>query len=129
MEPNWAVVRAVVSNNASSPLPLTGAVVQISIAGAVAATGVTNRNGEALLGLPGLGLKLSSSTTNPVLEATTAATATVWFNPATLNQAPGAVSNPDDILQNLSSTQWKTTSQPVTLTPGMTVVVSFTLSM
>jgi hypothetical protein len=122
--PNWAVVRVAVVNNATPPLPLAGAVVQ-----ALTATGVTNGFGEALLAVPGLGLKPSGNSTGAVTEATTPATVTAWFNPATLKLPPGSISNPDDILTNLSSTQWKTASQTgVQLGPGLTVFVRLTIS-
>ena len=110
-------------------IPLAGAVIQVAVTGGATASGVTDQKGEALLAVPGLGMQLSISGASPVMEATTAATATVWFDPGSLAQPRGWVSNPDDILLNLSSTKWKSTSQPITLTRGLTVAISFTVSM
>ncbi len=129
--PNWAVIRVSVVSNATPPAPLPWAVIQVASSGNPTATGLTNENGEALLAVPGLGLKLSSSSTGAVTEATTPATVTAVFDPATLGQPKGWVSNPDDILLQLASPSptWKSASQPVQLGPGQTVFVALTISM
>ena len=129
LAPNWAVVRVSVVSNATPAVPLPWAVVQVLGAGNPPATGLTNQNGEALLGVPGLGLKLSSSGTGAVTESTTAATVTAWFDPSALTKPKGWVSNPDDILSNLSNPLWKSASQAVQLGPGQTVLVTLTISL
>ena len=129
LAPNWAVIRVLVTNNATPPAPLPWAVIQVTGAGSPAPAGLTNQNGEALLAVLGLGLKLSSSGTGSVTETTTAATVTAWFDPGSLGQAAGWVPNPDDILWNLSDPQWKSASQAVQLGPGQTVNVSIAISM
>jgi hypothetical protein len=128
LAPNWAVVRVAVTGNAA---PLPWAVVQVTGSGNPTATGLTNENGETLLAVPGLGLKLSSSSTGAVTETTTAATVTAWFDPTTLGQPKGWVSNPDDILQQLAAPNpaWKSASQAIQLGPGQTVSVALTISM
>ena len=128
LAPNWAVVRVAVFDNAASPAPLAWAVVQISGIAGVKPAGVTNNLGEALLAVPGLGLKLSSSTSGSVTEVLTPVTVTVWFDPASLQQAPNWVSNPDRILQDPANTQWKTASQPLSLGPGQNSFVRFSIS-
>jgi hypothetical protein len=127
--PNWAVVRAYVVNNAAPPLALFGAVIQLAISGKQPLTGVTNENGEALLAAQGLGLTFNADSTGAVTEATTAATVTAWFDPATLTQPPDWIPNPDDILLNLSNTQLKSASQAVQLEPKRTAFVNLTISM
>jgi hypothetical protein len=126
--PNWAVVRVTVSSNAATPAPLPWAIVQISGIPGLSPAGVTNNLGEALLAVPGLGLKLSSSASGSVTEAMTAATATVWFDLDSLKQPPGWVANPDVILQDRSNSKWKTASEPVQLGPGQTSFVKFSIS-
>jgi hypothetical protein len=127
--PNWAVVRVSVVSNATPAAPLPFAVVQVSGATSQPAAGLTNANGDALIAIPGLGLTLSSSGTGSVTETTTAATVAAWFDPTVLTQPKGWVSNPDDILQNLASAQWKTASQSIQLGPGQTVFVTLTISL
>lgn len=129
ISPNWAVVRVSVVSNANPPAPLPWSVVQVQIAGNPPAQGLTDSNGEALLAVMGLGLTLSSSGSGSVTETTTAATVGAWFDPSSLNQPEGWVSDPDDILDNLSSAQWKTASQSVQLGPGQTVFVTLTISL
>jgi len=82
-----------------------------------------------LIAIPGLGLELSSSSTGSVTETTTPATITAWFDPSVLSQPAGWVANPDDILTNLSSAQWKSASQSVQLGPGQTVYANLTISL
>jgi hypothetical protein len=127
--PNWAVLRVLVVSNATPPAPLPWAVIQVQGVVSPAPSGLTNLNGEALLAIPGLGLKLSSSSTGAVTEATVAATVTAFFDPATLTQPRGWVPNPDDILANPSSPAWKSASQSVQLGSGQTVFVTITISM
>ena len=133
--PNWAVVRASVTSNSTPPVRLPWAVLQVlsgspPVNGArPMATGIADRNGEALLAVPGLGLQVSSSSGGPVTETTTQATVHVWFDPSILSQSPDWVPNPDDILQNLSSSSWKTASAAIQFGPGQTVFVPLTVSM
>jgi hypothetical protein len=130
--PNWAVVRASVTNNAIPPVRLPWAVLQVvQISGAtttVLATGIADPNGEALLAVPGLGLQVSSSPGGPVTEITTAATVQAWFDPTNLSQPPGWLPDPDLILTNLSSSAWKTASAPIQFGPGQTVLVPLMVS-
>ncbi|HEY3706077.1 MAG TPA: hypothetical protein VGL22_13525 [Terracidiphilus sp.] len=128
--PNWAVVRVSVTSNASTPAALAWAVVQLKSAGVPTINGVTGANGEALLAVPGLGLKLSSSSTGAVKEATTPATITAWFDPGLLTKPRSFIPNPDDILLHLSapSPQWKSASKSVDLGPGQTVSIALTIS-
>lgn len=127
--PNWAVVRVSVTSNANPAAPLPWAVVQAQIAGNQPVQGLSDWNGEALLAVMGLGLQLSSSGSGSVTEATTAATVAAWFDPSVLKQPQSWTPNPDDILSNLSSAQWKTASQAVQLGPGQSVFVTLTISL
>lgn len=127
--PNWALVRVYVVNNAVPPQALLGAVIQVAIAGRTPLTGVTNKNGEALLAAQGLGLTFNADSAGAVTETTTAATVTAWFDKANLKPSPGWIPNPDDILLNLSSPTWNTTSQPVQLEPKRTSFVNLTIPM
>jgi hypothetical protein len=132
---NWAVVRASVSNSASTPVPLWGAVLQVlsgspPTAGVPAiATGVADANGEALLAVPGLGLSVSDSAAGPVTEATTVATVQVWFDATTLKPPPGWLPDPDDTLQKIAGGTLKTASAAIQFGPGQTVFVPLIVSM
>jgi hypothetical protein len=129
VSPNWALIRVSVFSTANPPAPLPWAVIQVSGVGNPPPTGVTNQGGEALIAIPGIGLKLSSSTTGSVTETTTPATITAWFDPSVLTRPAGWVANPDDILTNLSSAQWKSASQSVQLGPGQTVYANLRISL
>lgn len=129
VSPNWAVVRASVTSNGTPPARLPWAVLQILNGTTVLAAGVSDPNGEALLGIAGLGLQVSSSPGGPVTEVTTAVTVRAWFDPATLTQPAGFVPNPDIILQSLSSGSWKTASASIQIGPGQTVYVPLTVSL
>jgi hypothetical protein len=128
VDPNWAVIRVSAVSNDISPKRLPWTVIQVTGIPGMKPVGLTNKLGEALLAVPGLGLKLSSSATGSVTEATTAATVMAWFDPSALQQPPDWVSNPDRILQDLSNTQWKTASQAVQLAPGQTSFVRLSIS-
>jgi hypothetical protein len=127
VEPNWAVVRASVASNAGAPLPW--AVVQVLLSDhSVAATGMTDARGEALLAVMGLGIQVSSTATDPVTEATTTVTVQAWFDLATLTQPPGWVPNPDDILGNLANPSLKTGTQTGALGARQTLFARITIS-
>jgi hypothetical protein len=126
--PNWAVVRASVTSDATPPSRLPWAVLQVLNGTTVLATGVADSNGEVLIPIAGLGLQVSSSPGGPVTEVTTAATVRAWFDPNNLKQAADWTPNPDDILLNLAG-PWKTGSAQIQIGPGQTVYVSLTVSM
>jgi hypothetical protein len=123
--PNWAVVRASVASNANPPAPLPWAVLRVMSGATIMATGVADANGEALLAVPGLGLQLSSTSGGPVTETLTTATVQVWFD---FTVPPPPVSNPDDILLNLTTKTFSTASASVQFGPGQTVLVPLTVS-
>jgi len=94
---NWAVIRAAVTGSKGQGLPW--AVVRaLKSDNSVAATGVTDARGEALLAVPGLGAQISDSGSGPVTVGTTAVTVQAWFDPSVLKQPAGWIPNPDDIL-------------------------------
>ncbi len=127
VEPNWAVVRASVTSSAGAPLPWT--VIQVVMSdNSVAATGVTDARGEALLAVIGLGIQVTSTATDPVTEATTAITVKAWFDPSVLTQQSGWVSNPDDILGNLTNVSLKTGTQTGALGARQTLFAPITIS-
>ena len=114
LSPNWAVVRASVTGSSGAGLPW--AVVQIIKSDhSVAATGMTDDRGEALLAVTGLGVQVSSSSSGSVTETTIPVTVQAWFDVGTLTQPADWIPNPDDILGNLSSSALKTASLTGTL--------------
>ena len=127
VETNWAAVRVSVKSNASAPLPW--AVVQVLLSDhTVAATGMADSRGEALLAVTGLGIQVTSHATDPVTEATTPVTVQAWFDPGVLNQPKDWVPDPDDILGNLGNPSLKTGTQTGALGARQTLVVGITIS-
>ena len=127
LAPNWAVIRASVTDGAGAGLPW--AVVQIIKSDdTVAATGVTDAHGEALLAVMGLGVQVSAASSGAVTEITIAVIVRAWFDPGVLTQPVGWVSNPDDILSNLSNPALKTASMSGALGAGQILVAAITIS-
>jgi hypothetical protein len=126
-EANWAVVRASVTSSAGVGLPW--AIVQILLTGAtVAATGMTDARGEAMLAVMGMGIQVSSKATDPVTDSTTPVTVQAWFDPSVLTQPAGWIPNPDDILSNLSNPSLKTGTQTGALGARQTLYADVTIS-
>jgi hypothetical protein len=97
--------------------------------GSVLATGVSALNGEALLAVVGLSPQVNTSGTGPVTSSTVAATVTAYFDPSILTQAPGWISNPNDILSNLTSATLVSASQSVQLGPAQETNLSFAIAL
>jgi len=126
-EPNWAVIRASVTGTSGAGLPW--AVVQaIKSDNTVAATGVTDARGEALLAVPGLGIQVSADGSGSVTEVTIPVTVQAWFDPTVQAQPAGWVPNPDDILGNLSNPQLKTGKTTGALGPQQTLFAKITIA-
>jgi hypothetical protein len=127
VEPNWAIIRASVSDGSGAGLPW--AVLEaIRSDNSVAATGMTDARGEAMLAVPGLGLQVSADSSGAVTETTQPVTIQAWFDPTTLQQPAGWIPNPDDILNNLSSTSLKTNKLTGALGAGQTLFAAITIT-
>ena len=94
----------------------------------IAATGMTDARGEAMLAVPGLGLQVSADSSGAVTETTIPVTIQAWFDPTTLQQSAGWIPNPDDILNNLSSTSLKTNKLTGALGAGQTLFAAITIT-
>jgi hypothetical protein len=124
VEANWAVVRVSVTDTNGNGLPY--AVVQVLKSdNSVAATGMTDARGEGLLAVIGLVIQVSSTATDPVTDTTTPVTIKAFFNPA---NPSGSVTDPDDILGNLTSTSLKTGTQTGALSARETIFIQVTIS-
>jgi hypothetical protein len=131
-QPNWAVIRASLTNASVTPAAgLGSAVLQVVRASdkTVLATGQTDANGEALLAVLGLTMQASTSGTGPVTVSTVPVTVTAYFDPGNLTQPPGWIANPDDILNNVSNPALKFSSQPAQLASGQELFVSFAFAL
>jgi hypothetical protein len=127
VEANWAVVRASIASSTGTPLPW--AVVEVLLSDhTVAATGLADARGEALLAVPGLGIQVTSTATDPVTDATTSVTVQAWFDPSVLTQPSSWVPNPDDILGNLANPALKTGTQASALGARQTLFANITIS-
>lgn len=130
VSPNWAVIHASVTRAGTSPAkPLSWAMLQVlrDSDHTVLATGQTGPNGEALLAVIGLTVQANSSGGGPVTVSTVAATVIAYFDPAILSQSDGWVPDPDDILGNLSNPALKSASQPIKLSAGQELSMSFSI--
>lgn len=130
VSPNWAVIHASVARAGVTPIqPLPWSVLRVARDSdhSVLATGQAGPNGEALLAVIGLTVQANSSGGGPVTISTVAATVTAWFDPGILNQPQGWIPNPDDILGNLSNPALKSSSQPVQLSSGQELSMSFSI--
>lgn len=125
--PNWAVIRATVAGNNGVGLPW--AVLQaIRSDKSVAATGMTDARGEALLALTGIGVQVSTNSTGAVTETTIPLTVQAWFDPSALNQPSTWIPDPDDILNNLANASLKTNTLAASVGPGQTFFAAITIS-
>lgn len=127
--PNWAVIRASVTN-AATGAGLPWAVVQVTRQsdGTVLATGETGANGEAVLAVIGLTLQVSTSGTGPVTVSTVAVTVTAIFDPSVLSQPQGWIADPDDILGNIANPALLKSSQGVQIGPGQELSLGFAIA-
>jgi len=129
--PNWCAIHAsVMKQGTTPPVGLPWAVLQVirQSDNTVLATGQTNSNGEALLAVVGLTSQPSTSTSGPVTVSTVAATLKAYFDPSVLSQPAGWISNPDDILGNLTNAKLQSASQTVQLSPGLESSLGLTLA-
>jgi len=127
LAPNWAVVRASVKGSAGIGLPW--AVLQVIRSdNSVAATGITDARGEALLAVTGLGVQISATASGSVTERTIPVTVQAWFDPSVLQQPSGWIPNPDSILGNLSNVALRTEKQNGALGAGQTLFAAIVIS-
>ena len=129
--PNWASIHAsVVRAGTNPPQGLPWAVLQVvkNSDHSIMATGQTGLNGEALLAVVGLTVQANTGGGGPVTISSVAATITAYFDPSVLSQPAGWIPNPDDILTNLSNPALKSISQPVELSSGQEMAMSFAIS-
>jgi hypothetical protein len=129
--PNWAVIHASVTQSGIMAAPgLPWAVLQVvrDSDKVVLATGQTDANGEALLAVIGLTVQANTSGIGPVTLSTIAVTVTAYFDSSVLDQPPGWIANPDDILMNVNNPSLKSTSHPLNLGSGQEISMSFVMS-
>lgn len=127
LEPNWAAVRVSVTNTAGVGLPWA-LVELIKSDSSVAAVGMTDARGEALLAVAGLGLQVSKDASGSVTETTIPVTIQAWFDPGVLTQPVGWVPDPDAILGSISGTTLKTEKKNGTLGSSMMFPAAITIS-
>jgi hypothetical protein len=128
---NWAVIRASVTRAAATPPQgLENAILRVTRTSdnSPLAVAMTDARGEALLAVPGLGVRAGSSAGGPVLEATTAVSVEAFFDSNSLNQPSGSLPDPDQLLANLGGASVKTAAQTAQLGAGLTISLSFSIS-
>lgn len=124
---NWARLHLSVVRAASTQ-GLGNAIVQVTntSSNTVLATGMTDRRGEAMLAIPGLGVTANAAAGGAVMQTTTAVSIAAYFDTAILNQLAGWLPDPDQMLLNLKGASVKSATQAAQLSPGTSQ--SFTLS-
>jgi len=127
LEPNWAAVRVSVTDTAGAGLPWA-LVELIKSDSSVAAIGMTDSRGEALLAVAGLGLQVSKDASGSVTETTVPVTIQAWFDPGVRTQPAGWVPDPDAILGSISGTTLKTGKTTGTLGPSMMFPAAIAIS-
>jgi hypothetical protein len=119
---NWAVVRASVKRgdtDSGAPWALLQLVRDSD--SAVLTTGMSDRSGEAVVAVPGIGVSSNPNGGGAVLTATVDATLTAYFDPATLEHVeddPEWLPNPDDLLNDLANADLKKSSRAVKIGRG-----------
>lgn len=127
LAPNWAVVRASVKASVGNALPWA-AVQVIKSDNSVAAAGMTDARGEAVLAVAGLGLQMTADASPSVTQTTIPVTVQAWFDPSVLQQPAGWIPNPDDIFANLSNPSLKSGKQTGPLGAGQTLYAAITIA-
>ena len=127
LAPNWAVIRASVKTSAGNGLPWA-AVRVIKSDNSVAAAGMTDARGEAVLAVAGLRVQVSSDASGSVPETTIPVTVQAWFDPNVLKQPAGWVPNPDDIFGNLTNPSLKSGKQSGALGAGKTLYAAIAIA-
>ena len=119
---NWAVVRASVKQgNTDTGAPWAVLRLVRDSDSAVLATGMSDRFGEAVVAVPGIGVSSNPNGGGPVVTATVDTTLTAYFDPATLEKLahdPEWLPNPDDILNDLGNVNLKKSSRAVKIGRG-----------
>jgi hypothetical protein len=127
---NWAVVRVSVTSAGTTPAHgLGSAMVRVTRTSdnAILATGMTDSRGEALLAVPGLGVRVGSTVDSAVLEATTAVTVQAYFDTSLLAKTK-TLPDPDALLGNLNGASVRTAAQTAELGAGVSVAMSFSIA-
>jgi len=119
---NWAVVRASVRQGDTN-VPAPWAVLRLvrDSDTSVLAIGMSDRAGEAMLAVPGVGVSSNPNGGGAVITATVDATLTAFFDPATLDALdsnPRWLPNPDEVLNDLANASLKKRSQAVKIGRG-----------
>jgi len=116
---NWAVIRLSVTKGASR-IGVPWAMLRLTrdSDAAVLATGMSDRQGEAVLAVPGIGQSTNISDEGDVLTTTVAATVTAYVDPANLARTDTWLPDPDDVLNDLANPVLKTLTQAVKIGRG-----------
>jgi len=106
-----------------TPIELASAVLRLvrDSDSAVLAVGMSDRSGEAVLAVPGIGVSSNPNGGGPVVTTTVETTLTVYFDPATLEKlshGPEWLPNPDDMLNDLGNVNLKKISRAVKIGRG-----------
>lgn len=128
--PTWAVLRASVKSAGAEAAGVPGAVLRVvrTTDMALLAEGQTDSNGEALLAVLGPTTQPNTSGSGPVTLPYTGVTVTAYAAANSLLQPPDWISNPDDLLSNISNPALVSSHSDVQLTAGKELYLSFALA-
>jgi hypothetical protein len=118
--PNWAVVRVAVkkAGAANDRLPWTVLRMTRDSDGSVLATGMSDKRGEGVLAVAGLGQSANQNGGGAVVAITLDATVTALFDPNNLNQPKQWLPDPDVVLQNIAAATLKKDTKAVKIGRG-----------
>ena len=127
--PNWAVLRLSVRDGSKNGLPWAVTRVLRTSDNAVLATGMTDRRGEGLLAIPGLGVRANANGGGAVMESSVAVTVQAVFDPSVLNQNADWVPDPDLLLQAPDSPAFRRASAAAQVAGGAMLPITLTIAL
>lgn len=129
--PNWAVVRVSVSRAGTDPPKgLPWCILRITDASDstnVLTRGMTDRRGEALLAVTGIGVQVSGNGSGSVVQSTVDVSVGVWFDPDVLKQPDDWLPDPDTLFSKLNAAPNAT--EPAKLGAGTDRAIGFSISL
>jgi hypothetical protein len=129
--PNWAVVRVAVKKAGTitdERLPWTVLRITRDSDAALLATGMSDKRGEAVLAVAGLGQSANQNGGGAVVATTVDATVTGLFDPSNLQQPKDWLPDPDTVLHNLGDTTLKKNTKTVKIGRGTLSVLTMEIN-
>jgi hypothetical protein len=127
--PNWAVLRISVRDAAKKSLPWAATRILRTSDNTVLATGMTDRRGEGLLAIPGLGVRANANGGGAVMESSVAVMVQAIFDPSVLNQNANWVPDPDLLLQAPDNPAFRRASVAAQVAGGAVLPITISIAL